>query len=166
MDHRHRPHPHSHLYQRSNVLPLIALLLLTAACIHKAGTVTVMEKVTTYNAALAQANNTLEQGAEAVAASGLATPAQVSPIIGASGQVAVIHQQVTAILAQGTVTTANVASIKALIDQMKAAITAIPPASLGIKNPKSQQAFSSDLNSISTLADAVLSALQTIPGVQ
>ena len=153
--------------RRTNVLPVFLLLLLTAACIHKSGgAVTPWERVTTYNAALAQANNTLEQGAEAISTSGLATPAQVAPLIGTTGTVATIHLQVTAILQQGTATAANIASIKALIDQMNASISAIPVTTLGIKNPKSQQSFAADLKSISTMADAVLASLEAIHGVK
>jgi len=140
---------------------LVIALLLTTACIHKTGgTVTPWEKVTTYNAALAQANNTLEQGAESVASSGLATPAQVAPIISVSGQVATLHLQVTAIIQQAQTTTVSLASVQALVDQIKASIQSIPPTSLGLKNPKTQQAFSQDVSSLSTLADAILTSLQ------
>jgi hypothetical protein len=149
----------------SKVFALIVLLsLMSTACIHKTNqaAVTPWERVTTYNAALAQANDTAEQGAEAVVSSGLATPAQAAPIIIATGRVAGLHLQVTAILKQGTATQANIASIKAMVDQIEASINAIPVASLGIKNPKSQQSFAADLKSISTLADAVLSSLEVV----
>jgi hypothetical protein len=151
--------------RKINVLPIVLVLLLTA-CIHKTGgsSVTPWERVTTYNAALAQANNTVEGGAEAVASSGLATPAQVQPIIALTGQVAVLHQQVTTLLATGSATSANIASVKALVDQIKASIQAVPVSALGIKNPKSQQSFYADVNNIGTLADAVLSSLQAING--
>lgn len=139
--------------------------LLLVGCIHKTGgTVTPWERVTTYNAALAQANDTVEQGAEAVVVAALATPDQVRPVISASGQVATLHFQITAILQQGTATQANIASVKALVDQIEAAINAVPVTTLGIKNPKSQQSFSADLKNLGTLADAVLSSLQAVNG--
>jgi hypothetical protein len=142
---------------------LILLLTFATACIHKSsGAVTPWERVTTYNAMLAEANNTLEQGAEAVATSGLATAAQVRPIIQATGQTAMLHIQVTALLKQGSATQANFASVQTLVDQIKASIAAIPPATLGIKNPKSQQNFSADVSTLGTLADAVLSSLQVV----
>lgn len=150
--------------KRSRSIAVVTLaLVFTAACIHKTGgAVTPWERLTTYNAALAEANSTVEQGAEAVFSSNLATQAQVSPIINASGQVGVLHLQVTAILQQGTLTQANVVSIKALVDTIKGAIAAMPPTALGIKNPKSQQAFSADLNQIGTLADAILASAQAV----
>jgi pyruvate/oxaloacetate carboxyltransferase len=149
-----------------NLLALVVVLSLmsTAACIHKTNqaAVTPWERVTTYNAALAQANNTAEQGAEAIVSSGLATPAQAAPIILATGRVAGLHLQVTAVLKQGTASQVNVASIKAMVDQIHASINAVPVVSLGIKNPKSQQSFAADLKSISTLADAVLASLEAV----
>lgn len=144
--------------------PVILFLAFIPACIHKTGStaVTPWERVHTYNAALAEANNAIEQGAEAVALSNLATPAEVAPIINASGQVALVHQQITAILAQGQATQANIASVAALVDTIKASIQKIPPAALGLKNPKSQRVFQDDVNNIYTLLDAVLTALQAV----
>ena len=149
--------------KRNHAFVLIVLLAFATACIHKSsGTVTPWERVTTYNATLAEANNTLEQGAEAVATSGLATAAQVRPIIQATGQTAMLHMQITALLKQGSVTQANFAAAKGLVDQIKASIAAIPPATLGIKNPKSHQNFAADVSTLGTLADAVLSSLQMV----
>lgn len=146
-------------------LLIVFFVSLTVACIHKTGgTVTPWERVTTYNAALADANNTLEQGAEIAVSSNLLSPQQAFPLIQCSAQVANIHLQVTAILKQGQATQANVASIKDLVDQIKASIAALPPSSLGIKNPKSQQNFEQDVSNIGTLADSLLAALETIGG--
>lgn len=55
---------------------IIALCVLfgTVACIHKTGgSITPWERVHTYNAALAEANNVTEQGAEAIVTSGFST---------------------------------------------------------------------------------------------
>lgn len=146
--------------RRRNVLALAIVIALTTACIHKTGgTVTPWERVMTYNASIAQSNNTVEQGCEAVVSSGLASATQIAPVISASGRIAAIHQQITAVLALGP-THANLASVQSLVDQIKASIQAIPPESLGIKNPRSQQTFQADVNSIGTLADALMSSLQ------
>jgi len=142
---------------------LLCVVFATVGCIHKTGgSVTPWEQVTTYNAALAQANNTAEQGAEAVVVSGLVSPSDMRPVIQTTGQVATLHLQITAILQQGTATAANVASVQTLVDQIKASIAALPPTTLGIKNPKSQQSFYADLNSIGTLADSLLASLKLV----
>jgi len=145
---------------------LVALVaLVTTACIHKTGgSVTPWEKVHTYNAALAEANNAVEKGAEAVATSGLASPKEMAPIINWTGQVAMLHQQITSILAQGQATPPNIASVKALVDVVKSSMTSLPPSSLGLKNPRSQQLFQADVANIGTLADSVLAALQAVGG--
>lgn len=144
-------------------LSIAFVLFLTVACIHKTGgTVTPWERVHTYNAALADSNSALEQGAEAAVSSNLLQPAQAAPIINMTGQVALLHQQITAILASGTASAANVASVKAVVDQIKASLQALPASALGIKNPKSQQTFQQDVSGIGTLADAILSALEAV----
>jgi hypothetical protein len=145
--------------------PIALVLFLTVACIHKTGgAVTPWEKVHTYNAALAEANNTAEQGAEAVVTSGFASPQQMAPIINWTGQVAMLHQQITSILAQGQATQPNVASVKALVDTVKNSMTALPPAALGLKNPKTARLFQDDVANIGTLADSLLAALQAVGG--
>ena len=141
------------------------LLTFTVGCIHKTGSrVTPWERVHTYNAALAEANNAVEKGAEATVTSGLTSPLEMAPIINWTGQVAMLHQQITSILAQGSATQANIASVKALTDTIKASLAALPPSGLGIKNPKSQQLFQTDVANIGTLVDAVLTSLQAVGG--
>ena len=147
-------------------LLLFSILLLTAACIHKTGgSVTPWERVNTYNAALAEANNGLERGAEAVVTSGLAPVAEMAPIINYSGQVALVHQQVTAILAQGQATQANIAAIRNLLAVIKKTLIAnLPTSALGLKNPKTQQTFAADVFNVGSLADALLAALEATGG--
>jgi hypothetical protein len=146
-------------------LVVVAATLGTLGCIHKTGgAVTPWEKVHTYNAALAEANNAVEKGAEAVATSGLASPKEMAPIINWTGQVAMLHQQITSILQQGQATQPNISSVKALVDVVKSSITTLPPSSLGLKNPRSQQLFQTDVANIGTLADSVLTALQAVGG--
>ncbi len=153
------------MMKRNRQLAVLAILLLVStACMHKAGggAITPWERITTYNATLAQANNTVEQGVEAAVTSGVLSAQNAQPIIAWTGQVATLHQQITAILATGQSTTANVAAVQALVDQMKASLDAIPPGALGIKNPKSQQTFKADADSIFSLADAVLTNLKAV----
>ena len=142
---------------------IVALYFLfcSVACIHKTGgAVTPWERVHTYNAALAEANNVTEQGAEIIVTSGFATAQQMAPVSNWTGQVAMLHQQITSILAQGSATQANVASVKALVDVVKSSASSIPPPALGIKNPKSQRAFTDDVANIGRLADSILAALE------
>jgi hypothetical protein len=153
------------LRKLSLVSSLFLLTIVASGCIHKSGgAVTPWERVHTYNAALADANNAVEQGAEIAVSSNLMQPVQAAPIINMTGQVALLHQQITAILATGTATSANVSSVKAVVDQIKASLQALPASALGIKNPKSQQTFQQDVSGIGTLADALLAALEAVTG--
>lgn len=143
---------------------LLILLVLTmgAGCIHKpSGPITPVERVTTDNAVFAQLNNSVEQGTEAVSLSGLLKPTQAAPVIAFTGQVATVHEQITSILNKGTaVTASDYATVAALVDQLKSSgTTLLASGSLGIKNPKSQQTISADLQSLLNLADLILSEL-------
>jgi len=72
-------------------------------------------------------------------------------------------KQITAILGQSVVTQANIDSIAALLDKIKAeGDAAIASGALGIKNPRSQQSFVADLNSLYVLADTVLDAIKAV----
>lgn len=147
--------------KHSRLIGLILVLAFTTACIHKTGgAVTPWERVHTYNAALAEANNVTEQGAEITVTSGFTTAQQMAPIINWTGQVAMLHQQITSILAQGQATQANISSVKSLVDTVKASMTNLPPAALGLKNPKSQRIFSDDVSNIGRLADSILASLE------
>ena len=148
-----------------NTAALVILLTLSTACIHKStGNVTPMERLTTDNALLAQINNTVEQGAEAVQSTGQLTVAQVTPVIAWTQQVAKAHLQITAIISKGSsVTVSDYTSIQGLIDQVEiSGDTLIKSGVLGIKNPKSQQTISDDMAAIITLAKTVLSEVQQV----
>jgi hypothetical protein len=148
-----------------SVLPVITVLLLVAACIHKStGAVTPWERVHTYNAALAEANNAVEQGMEVAASSKLVSTAQAAPVIAWCGQVAILHAQITGVLAQGQATQANVQSVQHLVDLIKSSITQMPSAALGIKNPRSQQTFQQDVQNVGALAGALLAAVEAVQG--
>jgi len=141
---------------------VLSLGLISGGCIHKAsGPITPVERVTTDNAVFAQLNNSIEQGAEAVSVSGLLKPAQVAPVIAFTGQAATVHEQITAVLNKGTsVSAADYASVQALVAQIQSsAATLVSSGALGIKNPKSQQTISADIQSLSNLASLILSEL-------
>lgn len=147
------------------IAPILLLLAISTACIHKTGgTVTPWERVHTYNAMLAETNNGIERGAEAAVSANVLPIQQAAPLIGWTGQVAQLHLQVTALLDQGSNTTPDVSGIRAMVAQLRLAASTLPPAALGVKNPKSQQLFSQDVASIGSLADALLASLQAIGG--
>lgn len=153
--------------RRGKLSLAIILLLVSAACIHKAsGPVTPMERVATDNAVFAQLNNSIEQGSEAVAASGFITPQQVAPVVAWTGRVAQIHQQLTAILQKGsTVSAADYTTIQALIGQVQASANAlVETGQLNIRNPKTQQTLAADITAVSNLAQALLTEIAAIKG--
>jgi len=147
------------------LLPLV-LTLATVGCIHKtSGAVTPRERAVTFNAAFAQTNDAIEQGAELAVTTGLLTAMKAKPIIAFTEHVAELHKQITAILGQSVVTQANIDSIAVLLDKIKAeGDAAIASGALGIKNPRSQQSFVADLNSLYALADTVLDAIKQVKG--
>lgn len=151
--------------RRFNAALVVIVLLSTIACLHKSGGAhaTPWEKVHTYNAAFAETNNAVEKGAEAAVNAGLWPAVQAAPLIGWSGQVAALHLQVTAILGKGSVTDADLASVRSLLAQIKeSGIALINSGAIAIKNPKSQQTFAADVNSIYAAGDVILEALQQI----
>lgn len=149
-----------------NFLAVTLLVLASSVgCIHKTGgAVTPMERITTDNALFAQINNEVEQGTEAVVTSGLLTPSQAAPVIGWTGQVAKIHEQITQILSAGsTVDPADYQTIQTLISQIQSSATAlVNSGNLNIKNPKSQQTISADITAALNLAQALLTELQAL----
>ena len=143
---------------------LVMVLLASVGCIHKTGgSVTPRERVMVYNATLAEVNNTLEQGVEAVNNSKLISDAQARPIIVWTGNVATVHMQITAVLGRGTATTADVESVRALIQQIKVSgAEIVSSGAAGIKNPKSQQTIGQDIQFIANTADELLVAFQQL----
>jgi hypothetical protein len=136
--------------------------LFLAGCIHKTGgAVTPWERVTTYNAVLAQANNTVEQGAETLAASSVITQQQAREVITYTAQVAGAHLQVTALLAKGSAITADdTSALSQLLLQIQSSGSAmVRSGNLGIKNPKSQQTISADISGIVSAAQAIVNLL-------
>lgn len=144
---------------------LVLALLATSACIHKTGgKVTPMERVTTDNAVLAQMINTVEQGTEAVVKSNLITAQTGAPVIAWCGNGAAIDQQVTAILQKGsTVSAGDYASIQGLVAQLTSSSTQlVQTGALQIKNPKSQQLITADIQAAANMAQVVLTEVQAL----
>ena len=138
---------------------VLAVMLLGVACVKKpSGDASAWEKVSSYNASLAQVNQTVEQGAEALASSKVLKPAQVEPIIDLTGRVATVDQQITAVLSKGaSATPADFANLQQLLIQIQqASTTLVLSGSLGVKNPNSQQAISADITAIANLSQVIL----------
>lgn len=157
------PKLRSRAFSAFTFLSALCVLAICAACIHRTtGTVSPWERVTTDNALLAQTNNAVEQGAEAVAASRLRTPEQIAPVIRECAQVANAHLQITAILEKGSsVSASDYDSIQALLQQIQASASQlISSGELGVKNPKTQNLLSSDVQALSSLASALVTELQ------
>ncbi len=143
---------------------IVSVFLLTIACIHKTGNqpVSGWERVTTDNAIFAQINNSVEQGTEAVVRSGLLKPQDAVPVIDFTGQVAIIHQQLTAILDNGpNLSVSDLGTVNSLLVQVQIlGQTLVQNGALGIKNPKTQQSIAADIQSLVTLAQTLLSEIQ------
>lgn len=155
--------------RRSFAATAILLLCLSSpGCIHKpasSGSVTPWERVTADSAILAQGNNSLERGTEAVVTSKLLTPVQARPVIEFTGQVAAIHQQMTAILQKGMLVagSADAITLAALVSQVQTSgKTLVDSGALGIKNPQTQQTVAQDIQLLVTLAAALLNDAQAI----
>lgn len=146
---------------------LVLVLLATSACIHKTGgKVTPMERATTDNAVLAQMINTVEQGTEAVVTAHVIPAQTAAPVIAWCGNAAAIDQQVTAILAKGsTVSASDMTSLQGLVAQVESSATQlIQTSALQIKNPKSQQTITANIQAAAALAETVLTEVQALQG--
>lgn len=148
-------------------LPVVCVIaaLALAGCVHKSsGTITPMERVTTDNAVFAQLVNSIEQGTEAASSAGLVPAQQVVPVIAWCGNAAQIDSQISAVLAKGsTVSATDYASLQGLVAQLgTSASTLVSSGALAVKNPKTQQTISADINSASTLIQSILSEIQAL----
>ena len=146
---------------------IILLTVVTVACIHKeSGPVSTWERVTVNLAAMAQINNSVAQGIIAMQQAGSITVQQAAPILNYQESVAKDHMAIENILAAGSSQAASQsAQIEALLNEIKHQGTAlIQSGGLGIKNPKSQQTFTQDLQGIINLAQVVLTEYQLAEG--
>jgi predicted membrane-bound mannosyltransferase len=152
---------------KKRLLPVILLTALTVACIHKTGgTISAWERVNVNMAALAQINNDVAKGLIAAEQSGLVSTQQAAPILNYQELVAKDHAAMENILATGSDQAANQsAKIQALLTEIQnQGTTLIQSGGLGIKNPKSQQTFTQDLQAIVNLTQTVLEDFQLVKG--
>jgi hypothetical protein len=146
---------------------IILLTVFTVACIHKqSGPVSPWERVNVNLAALAQINADVAKGVIAVQQAGTITAQQAAPMLNYQEIVAKDHMAIENILAAGSSQAASQsAQIEALLNEIKNQGTAlIQSGGLGIKNPKSQQTFTQDLQGIINLAQVVLTDYQLAEG--
>ena len=148
-------------------LLVILLTACTAACIHKTGgPVTPWERVNVNMAALAQINNDVAAGLIAAQQTGLVTTQQATPILNYQEIVAKDHTAIENILATGsTQATTQAAQIQSLLTEIQnQGTTLIQSGGLGVKNPKSQQSFTQDLQGIVNLTQTILADFQLAKG--
>jgi hypothetical protein len=145
----------------------VLLTVITTACIHKqSGPVSPWERVNVNMAALAQINEDVAKGIIAAQQAGAITVQQAAPILNYQEAVAKDHMAIENILAAGSAQAASQSiQIQALLNEIKTQGTAlIQSGGLGIRNPKSQQTFTQDLQAIINLANVVLADYQFAEG--
>ena len=146
---------------------IVVMTMITAGCIHKqSGPISPWERVNVNMAALAQINEDVAKGLIAVQQAGAITAQQAVPILNYQETVAKDHAALENILAAGSAQAAGQAlQIQALLNEIKNQGTAlIQSGGLGIKNPKSQQTFSQDLQGIINLASVVMADYELARG--
>ncbi|HSS95618.1 MAG TPA: hypothetical protein VLK33_01235 [Terriglobales bacterium] len=152
---------------RQRAVLTIFLIALTTACIHKTGgPVSAWERVNVNMAALAQINNDVAKGLIAAEQSGLVSTQQALPILNYQEVVAKNHAAIENILAAGSnQATSQSEKIQTLLNEIQnQGTTLIQSGGLGIKNPKSQQTFTQDLQGIVGLTQTVLEDFQLVKG--
>lgn len=156
------------------LLNVSLFLLFTAGCLHKTGVgnvpanATPWERVTAYNAVLAQSNNTIEQGTELAAQQKLLPVNVARQVIAFTSDVASTHLQITAILEKGTQVSSNdLASIRNLLSQIQAGgAVLVSSGVIGIKNPRSQQTISEDVKALVSVAQSIIELLPALQSKQ
>ena len=146
---------------------VVLLTALSVGCIHKSsGSVSAWERVNVNTAALAQINEDVAKGIIAVQQAGTITVQQAAPLLNYQEAVAKDHTALENIFASGSAQAASQsAQIQSLLNEIKDQGTAlIQSGGLGIKNPKSQQTFTQDLQGIVNLAEVVLADYQLAEG--
>lgn len=141
---------------------LIVALGLEVACIKKTtGTVTPWEKAASYNAAFADLNQTIEQGAEIAASGNILPKDNAAQVIDFTGRAATVHLQITAIIQKGAnASPTDMASMQDLLSQISASgQVLIKSGNIGIKNPRSQQDFAQDVAALINLAQTLINLI-------
>jgi hypothetical protein len=151
------------------LIAVVMVVAMSTGCVHKSGTsvpVTPWEKATTDDAILAQGIDTLEQGAEAAVNSGLLSKSVGGQIIGLCGQAATVQLEANKILATApNVSGSDLSTVETLISQVgDSAMALINSGQIGIKNPKSQQLFSTDVQAVVNIANMVIADIQAAEG--
>jgi hypothetical protein len=146
---------------------VVFLTAVTIACIHKqSGPVSAWERVNVNMAALAQTNNEVAKGVIAAQQAGTITASQAMSILGYQEIVAKDHAAIENILAAGSLQAGNqVVQIQALLNEIEnQGTTLIQSGNLGVKNPKSQQTFVQDLQSMVNLGQVILADFDQAEG--
>lgn len=147
--------------RKTKISIVLLLTLITAACLHKTNNAPISswERLNVNLAAVAQINLDVAKGVIAAQQSGAITVAQAAPILNYQETVAKDHAAIENILAAGTAqASSRGAEINALLDEIKKQGTdLIASGGLSVKNPKSQQTFTQDLQGIVNLTETVLS---------
>lgn len=152
---------------KKKVIVLVCLLTSGVACIHKpSGTISPWERVNTGMAALAEINAEVAKGIIAVQEAEVITPQQAAPILNYQETVAKDHMAIENIFAGGSAHASGEAvQIEGLLNEIKSqGTTLIQSGGLGVKNPKSQQTFTQDLQGIVNLAELVLADYRLAKG--
>lgn len=152
---------------KQRALLAILLIAFSTACIHKTGgPISAWERVNVNMAALAQINNDVAKGVISAQQAGLLTAQQAAPILNFQETVAKDHAAIENILATGSnQATARASEIQALLEQIKAqGTTLIQSGGLGVKNPRSQQTLTQDLQGLVNLTETVLADFRLAKG--
>lgn len=146
---------------RKCVIPLLILML--TGCAHRPGgaPATPYEQVLSVNAQIAETNRVIATGLMDAQRAGLISKSQAAYILDAQEKVALIHQDITKILAQGPeLAKANAYQLQQLIDTLEfTTIDLVARTGLELQNPQSHQLFSTDVQLISTLAKSLVTKL-------
>lgn len=153
-----------------SLAPVLLLLLVTVTgCLHKTDAlgaklaISPWERVMTHNAMFSQLNNDAIKGTVGVAQSGIITDPQARPILEWEGQVAKDHEMVTAILAKGPDVAANDPALRGFFEQVRTSgMALVTSGGIGVKNPRTQQSLSQDIQAIVNIAEAVLSDIEAV----
>lgn len=114
----------------------------------------------TDNAVLAQFIDTAERGTELAVGAGAIAIDEARPAIQFEAQAAEVHKKVTALLAQGH-DTATLGQVTILLNNLKIQADAlVASGEIGVKNPKTQQSITADIDSIGTMVEAVVSDIE------
>lgn len=152
-----------------SLAPVLLLLLIGTGCLRKTDAfgaklaISPWERVMTHNAMFSQLNNDAIKGTIGVAQSGIITDQQARPILEWEGQVSKDHETVTAILAKGPEVAANDPALRGFFEQVRTSgIELVTSGGIGIKNPRTQQSLSQDIQSIVNIAEALLSDIEAV----